>query len=43
MKENSFKLSKERSRKYEKKQKIRTIIDADYADNIALLANTPDT
>ena len=37
MKDNGFKLTKERSRKYP----VRTITDADYADDIALLANTP--
>ena len=37
IKENSFKLTKERSRSYLAK----TITDADYADNIALLANAP--
>ena len=36
MKENSFKLTKERSSRYS----ARTIMDADYADDIALLANT---
>ena len=35
MKENSFKLTKERSRRYP----AQTITDADYADDIALLAN----
>ena len=35
MKENSFELTKKRSRRYPAK----TIIDADYADNIAILAN----
>ena len=35
IKENGFKLTKERSRKYPAK----TITDADYADDIALLAN----
>ena len=35
IKENGFKLTKERSRRYPAK----TIIDADYADDIALLAN----
>ena len=35
IKENSFKLTKERSRRYPAK----TITDADYADHIALLAN----
>ena len=35
--DNSFKLTKERSRRYPAK----TITDADYADDIALLANTP--
>ena len=37
MKENSFKLTKERSRRYP----AQTITDADYADGIALLANAP--
>ena len=37
MKENGFKLAKERSRRYS----AQTITDADYADDIALLANTP--
>ena len=37
MKENSFKLAKERSRRYP----IQTITDADNTDDIALLANTP--
>ena len=36
-KENGFKLAKERSRRYP----AQTIMDADYADDIALLANTP--
>ena len=36
IKENSFKLTKERRRRYSAK----TITDADYADDIALLANT---
>ena len=38
IKENGFKLTKERSRRYPAK----TITEADYADDIALLANTPD-
>ena len=38
MKENGFKLAKERSRRYP----AQTITDADYADDIALLANAPD-
>ena len=38
MKENGFKLTKERSRRYSAK----TITDADYADDIAFLANRPD-
>ena len=38
IKENGFKLTKKRSRKYPAK----TITDADYADDIALLANTPN-
>ena len=37
MKENDFKLAKERSRRYP----AQTITDADYVDDIALLANTP--
>ena len=37
MKENSFKLAKERSRKYP----AQTITDADYTDDITLPANTP--
>ena len=37
MKKIGFKLTKERSRKYS----ARTITDADYTDDIALLANTP--
>ena len=37
MKGNSFKLTKEISRRYPAK----TITDAYYADNMALLANTP--
>ena len=37
MKENGFKLTKERSRRYP----AQTITDADYVDEIALLANTP--
>ena len=37
MKVNGFKLAKERSRKYP----VQTITDADYADDRALLANTP--
>ena len=37
MKENGFKLTKERSSRYP----IQTITDTDYADDIALLANTP--
>ena len=36
MKENDFTLAKERSRRYA----TQTIMDADYADDIALLANT---
>ena len=39
IKENSFKLTKERNRSYPQKKKKNT--DADYADDIALLANTP--
>ena len=37
MKENGFKLAKERSRRYP----AQTITEADHADDIALLANTP--
>ena len=37
MKDNGFKLAKERSRRY----LAQTIMDADYADDMALLANTP--
>ena len=37
MKENGFKLAKERSRRYP----AQTITDMDYADDIVLLANTP--
>ena len=37
MKDNSFKLTKERNRIYP----AQTITDADYANNIALPANTP--
>ena len=37
MKENGFKLAKERSRRYP----TQTIMDADYTNDIALLANTP--
>ena len=37
MKENGFKLTKKRSRRYP----VQTITDADYADDIALLSNTP--
>ena len=37
MKENGFKLAKERNRRYP----TQTITDADYTDDIALLANTP--
>ena len=37
MKENGFKLIKERSRRY----LAQTITDADYSDDIALLANSP--
>ena len=36
--ENGFELTKKRNRRYPAK----TITDADYADNIALLANTPN-
>ena len=37
MKDNGFKLAKERSRRYP----AQTITDTDYTDDIALLANTP--
>ena len=37
MKDNGFKLAKERSRRYS----AQTITDADYTNDIALLANTP--
>ena len=37
MKDNSFKLAKEKSRRYP----AQTITDVDYADDIALLENTP--
>ena len=37
MKDNGFKLAKERNRRYP----AQTITDADYANDIALLANTP--
>ena len=37
MKDNGFKLTKERSRRYP----AQTIMDADYPDDIALLVNTP--
>ena len=37
IRENGFKLTKERSRRY----RTKTITDADYADDIALLANAP--
>ena len=36
-KDNGFKLTKERSRRY----RAQTITDADYADDIAFLANAP--
>ena len=38
IKENGFELTKKRSRRYPEK----TITDADYADDIAILANTPN-
>ena len=38
IRENGFELKKKRSRRYPAK----TITDADYADDIALLANTPN-
>ena len=37
MKENGFKLTKERSRRYP----AQTITNADYVNDLALLANTP--
>ncbi len=37
IKENGFKLTEERSRRYP----AQVITDTDYADDIALLANTP--
>ena len=37
MKDNGFNLAKERSRRYP----AQTIMDADYTDDIALLANSP--
>ena len=37
MKDNSFKLAKERNKEYP----TQTIMDAEYADDIALLVNTP--
>ena len=37
MKENDFNLAKARSRRY----LAQTVMDADYADDVALLANTP--
>ena len=37
MKENSFKLAKEKSRRYP----TQTIMDADYTDDVTLLANSP--
>ena len=37
MKENGFKLAKEKSRRYP----AQTITDTNYADDIALLTNTP--
>ena len=37
MKDNGFKLTKERSRRYP----AQTITDEDYTNDIALLANTP--
>ena len=38
IRENGFELTKKRSRRYPAK----TITDTDYADDIAILANTPD-
>ena len=37
MKDNGFKLTKEKSRRYP----AQTVMDADYVDDIAFLANTP--
>ena len=37
IKDNSFKMAKERSRRYS----IQTIMDVDYANDLVLLANTP--
>ena len=37
MKDNGFKLAKKKSRRYP----TQTITDVDYADDIAILANTP--
>ena len=37
MKENGFKIKKQRNRRYP----AQTIMDADYADDIVLQANTP--
>ena len=37
MKDNAFKLAKEKRKRYP----AQTITDVDYADDIALLANTP--
>ena len=38
IRENSFELTKKRSRRYP----VKTITDTDYADDIAILANTPN-
>ena len=38
IRENGFELTKKRSRRYP----VKTITDADYADDIAILANTPN-
>ena len=38
IRENGFELTRKRSRRYP----VKTITDADYADDIALLANTPN-
>ena len=38
IRENGFELTKKRSRRYP----VKTITDTDYADDIAILANTPD-
>ena len=38
IRENGFELTKKRSRRYP----VKTITNAEYADDIAILANTPD-